>query len=105
MACALLTVCLFESTINGDAFHQWVIDDLLPKLPPRAVLVMDNASFHKREETEKAIVNSGFDLLFLPTYSPDLNPIENKWAQIKSIRRKYRCDDIYMLFMEYGVLF
>ena len=43
----LLTVSLFYSSINTEVFTQWVINDLLPKLPPRSVLVLDNASFHK----------------------------------------------------------
>lgn len=83
-----LTLGLFESTINSDVFYAWLTQDLLPKVPAGAVIVMDNASFHKRQEMVTAINNAGCVLEFLPPYSPDLNPIEHKWAQAKAIRKK-----------------
>ena len=52
---------------------------------------MDNASFHKGKEMQEAIEKAGHTLLYLPAYSPDLNPIEKKWAQIKQLRRTLRC--------------
>ena len=52
---------------------------------------MDNASFHKRADIIKAIDNHGGVLKLLPPYSPDLNPIERKWAQAKPIRRETQC--------------
>ena len=84
----LLTVSLFECSINSDVFHSWVEQDLLPKLPAKSVIVMDNATFHKRQDTQQAIEEAGHILEFLPPYSPDLNPIEKKWAQAKQKRRK-----------------
>jgi len=92
-----LTVCLFDCYINSDVFYTWLTQDLLPKTPPSSVIVMDNASFHKRSDMIEAVENAGHTLLFLPPYSPDLNPIEHKWAQAKSIRRKDRCST-YELF-------
>lgn len=62
--------------------------DLIPKLPEQSVVVMDNASFHKQPEMQNALAAAGHTLLYLPPYSPDLNPIEHKWAQIKALRRK-----------------
>ena len=58
---------------------------------------MDNARFHKRADMVEAIERSGALLEFLPPYSPDLNPIEKKWAQAKAIRKQYHChvDDLY----------
>lgn len=93
----LLTVGLFEANVNADVFHAWLDQDLLKKLPPGSTLVMDNAAFHKREDILKTIRGAGHDLEFLPPYSPDLNPIEPKWAQAKAIRRKTRksTDDIF----------
>lgn len=88
----LLTACLFESNINSDVFHAWITQDLLNKLPEKAVIVMDNATFHKRLDTQMAIRQAGYLLEYLPPYSPDLNPIERKWAQAKALRKKYRCD-------------
>jgi transposase len=61
---------------------------------------MDNASFHKRSDILQAIKNKGCVLEFLPTYSPDLNPIEHLWAKAKSIRKKYHCS-ISKIFQKY----
>jgi transposase len=65
--------------------------DLINKLPKKSVVVMDNATFHKRSDIALMLEKENHTLLFLPPYSPDLNPIEKKWAQAKSIRRKNRC--------------
>jgi len=72
----LVTACLFECTINSDVFHAWVTQDLLHKLPEKSIIVMDNATFHKKFDTQMAIINAGFVLEYLPPYSPDLNPIK-----------------------------
>ena len=85
---ALLTVSLFGTTINTAVFNAWMMQDLLPKLPKNSVVVMDNATFHKGVEMVTALEDAGHTLLYLPPYSPDLNPIEKKWAQVKSLRRK-----------------
>ena len=102
-----LTLGLFESTINSDVFYAWLTQDLLPKVPAGAVLVMDNASFHKRQDMVTAINHAGCVLEFLPPYSPDLNPIEHKWAQAKAIRKKYRCsvDELFFVHSEYAKLY
>ncbi len=54
----------------------------------------------------EAIQQRGMTLEFLPPYSPDLNPIEHKWAQAKAIRRKYRCDpsELFSKHSDYAVL-
>ena len=83
-----LTVDLFKTNINADILYQWTVQSLLLKLPPASVIVMDNATFHKRADIRDAISNDGHTLDFLPAYSPDLNPIKKKWAYAKSIRRK-----------------
>ena len=67
--------------------HGWATQDLLPKLPSHSVVVMDNATFHKRQDIRNAIQNAGHTL-DLPAYSPDLNPIEHKWAQAKALRKR-----------------
>jgi transposase len=88
---ALLTINLFQTTINSLIFTQWVELDLVPVLPPKSVVIMDNAAFHKSSEMKEILHKAGHILLYLPPYSPDLNPIEHKWAQAKAIRRKYQC--------------
>ena len=84
----LLTASLFGTTINTDVFNAWMRQDLMPKLPKSSVVVMDNATFHKGAEMVKALEDAGHTLLYLPPYSPDLNPIEKKWAEVKALRRK-----------------
>ena len=96
----LLNVCLFEGNINADVFYSWVSQQLLFSLPKKAVVVMDNATFHKRSDSIESIEKQGHTVLFLPPYSPELNPIEKKWAQAKSIRKKNRCDP-YELFKSF----
>ncbi len=93
----LTTVCTFDCHINSDIFYAWITQDLLPKSPTGAVLVMDNVSFHKRQDIQSAIQKAGFILEYLLTYSPDMNTIEHKWAQAKALRRKRQCD-IHTLF-------
>ena len=61
---------------------------------------MDNATFHKGTDMEQLIANSGHILLYLPPYSPDLKPIEKKWAQAKHIRNSTQCS-IDTLFSSY----
>lgn len=96
---ALLTVGLFKTNVNADVFTAWLQQDLIPKLPENAVLVMDNATFHKRSDTLQAIEKAGHTALFLPPYSPDLNPIEQKWAQAKALRKQTHCsiEEIFTL--------
>ena len=102
----LVSVGLFEGSINSDVFYAWLTQALVPVLPVNAVVVMDNASFHKRSDMIDAIKQSGALLEFLPPYSPDLNPIEKKWAQAKAIRKRERCDvdTLFSVHMNYDKL-
>lgn len=88
----LLTVSLFQTTVNTAVFNGWVMQHLLPKLPKNSVVVMDNATFHKGKDMIKDLQKAGHTLLYLPPYSPDLNPIEYKWAKAKEIRKKLECN-------------
>lgn len=93
-----ITVDLWDCNINSDVFFLWLNKALTPKLPKQSVVVLDNASFHKRDDMEQALIDAGHSLEFLPPYSPDLNPIEKKWAQSKAIRRQLLCDP-FQLFL------
>ena len=97
LGASLLTACLFSGSVNADVFLAWVEQDLLPKAPEECVIVMDNASFHKRDDIEQAMLDAGHILEYLPAYSPELNPIEHKWAQAKAIRRRCHCsvDEVF----------
>jgi len=66
----------------------WIETFLVPVLKPGQVVILDNATFHKSEKTRRLIENVGCSLLFLPPYSPDLNPIEKFWAWFKARIRK-----------------
>ncbi|WP_074902478.1 transposase [Nitrosomonas communis] len=99
---ALLTIDLFIAHITADIFYAWVTQDLLPKLLPACVIVMDNATFHKRQDIQTPFANAGHTLEYLPSYSPDFNDIEPKWAQAKAIRKREGCS-IEQLFAAYGI--
>ena len=71
----LLSPMCFQGTCNTELFNTWIEKMLIPNLNPGQVLILDNASFHRSE--------AGCRLLFLPPYSPDLNPIEKCWANLK----------------------
>ncbi|WP_100141763.1 IS630 family transposase [Candidatus Hamiltonella defensa] len=96
----LIAVTLLTGSINSDVFYAWVTQELLPALPHPGVIIMDNASFHKREDIQRAIIKAGHLMEYLPPYSPEFNPIEHTWAQAKRKRRELQCD-INTLFSEH----
>ena len=73
--------------MNGETFLAYVTVDLVPELRMGDVLVMDNCSVHEEDRIRPVIEAAGAHLIFLPKYSPDLNPIENAWSKIKAILR------------------
>lgn len=97
----LVAVGLLTGSVNTDVFTTWVDKILLPNIPEKSVIVMDNASFHKGADMQKILEDAGHTLLYLPPYSPDLNPIEKKWAQIKKARRSSgdSIDNIFKSFL------
>jgi putative transposase len=80
--------CLFDGPINGERFHAYVEQFLVPTLKPGDVVILDNLGSHKGKAVRKAIRNVGARLVFLPKYSPDLNPIEQVFAKFKTLLRK-----------------
>lgn len=74
---------VFNSSCNTDLFNNWIEHFLIKELKPGQVVIMDNASFHKSQKTKELIESVGCKLIFLPPYSPDLNPIEKFWANMK----------------------
>ena len=79
---------LLDAPINGDRFLVYVEKVLAPTLAPGDIVIMDNLPSHKRAEARHAIRAVGAKLLFLPKYSPDLNPIEKAFAKLKHLLRK-----------------
>jgi transposase len=80
--------CLFDGPINGEAFLAYVRTFLVPTLREGDVVVMDNLGSHRGKLVRRAIRDAGARLLFLPKYSPDLNPIEQVFAKLKHNLRK-----------------
>ena len=78
---------LFAGSCDRIAFNTWLSEMLCPLLDDRHVVILDNATFHKGSETAALIRSCGASLLFLPPYSPELNPIEKDFANIKRIRQ------------------
>lgn len=80
---------IYNNTSNTESFNKWLQEGLLPELKAGQVVVMDNASFHKSQKTIDLIHEAGCEVLFLPAYSPDLNPIEKFWANLKTWLRSH----------------
>ena len=80
--------CLFDGPINGERFLAYVEQALLPTLKPGDVVILDNLGSHRGKAVRQAIRKAGAHLIFLPKYSPDLNPIEQLCAKLKTLLRK-----------------
>jgi transposase len=80
--------CVIDGPINGQSFQAYVEQMLVPTLKPGDIVIMDNLGSHKGKAVRKAIRAVGAKLFFLPPYSPDLNPIEQVFAKLKTLLRK-----------------
>lgn len=76
--------------IDGDTMQFFVEEMLAPTLKRNELVFLDNCPIHKVEEVTEAIEARGADVIFLPTYSPDMNPIENCWSKVKGILRSHK---------------
>lgn len=96
-----MTSVLINENINSEIFYQWLIDDLLRIAPKKSVIVLDNATFHRRLLIREAIEKDGHKLLYMPSYSPHLHPIEKKWYLLKRIKQKKQnsVEDIFDNFI------
>ena len=96
----LFALDYFEHNINSSIFYDWCKHTLIPSLKTKCVIVMDNARFHKNKRIQKLLNRHGHRILWLPPYSPDLNPIEKKWAQVKFLRQGWMENDLSKLFYD-----
>ena len=80
--------CIVDGAINGETFLAYVEQILVPTLVRGDVVIMDNLGSHKVAGVLQAIEATGATLLYLPPYSPDLNPIEQLFAKLKALLRK-----------------
>jgi transposase len=76
-----------DGAMNGRLFQAWVAQMLTPELRPGDLVIMDNLAAHKAKTVRLAIQARGARLLYLPPYSPDLNPIEQAFAKLKALLR------------------
>jgi transposase len=82
------TACMaIDSATDTEVFQTYVRQVLCPTLRPGDVVIMDNLSPHKNEQTLALIATAGAEVRFLPAYSPDLNPIEKMWSKVKTLLR------------------
>jgi transposase len=78
-----VAVRCYTHATNAVFFNDWFEWELLPAIPEFSLVIMDNASFHKKEQLYRTAAKHNIFLLFLPPYSPDFNPIEKSWANLK----------------------
>jgi transposase len=101
----VLAAMSVEGAASGAVFHAYLERVLLPELrrtKPDAVLAMDNLGAHKTPEVRKLLDGSGVCYRYLPSYSPDLNPIEPAWAQVKAELRRVAARDAGALHRALG---
>ena len=85
---AIIAPFEYEGYTDSHLFNEWFEKHLVPALRPGQVVILDNAAFHKSPELLEIALENGVKIIFLPPYSPDLNPIEKFWANLKRNIRK-----------------
>jgi transposase len=95
---------VFDGAIDGPAFLAYVEQMLAPALRPGDVLVMDNLGSHKVAGVREAVEAAGATLLYLPPYSPDLNPVEQVFAKLKALLRSEAARTVEALWTAVGRL-
>jgi transposase len=95
---------VIDAAVSGDIFRTYVTKFLVLTLKPGDIVVMDNLGSHKVEGVRSAIEAAGAELLYLPPYSPDLNPIEQAFAKLKTLLRKAEARTVETLWTAIGEL-
>jgi transposase len=93
---------VIEGAVNGDVFEWYVRELLCPVLTPGQVVILDNLSAHHRDEVQHLIEERDCTLLFLPSYSPDFNPIEMMFSKLKAWVRKGNWRNVTSLIQAIG---
>jgi transposase len=93
----MLASMTVESATDGDVFLAYLDRVLCPRLQPGQVVVMDNLAAHKVEGVRERIEAVGAELLYLPPYSPDFNPIEQCWSKVKQSLRSAKARTVEVL--------
>ena len=100
----LVAPAVFDGPINGERFLAYVEQVLVPTLTASDIVVMDNLSSHKKPAVRRAIEAVGASVRFLPAYSPDLNPIEQVFAKIKTMLRAKAVRSVEALWNALGAI-
>lgn len=102
----VLCLKLLPKSMNGELFKEFVQNDLVPNLWKGAVVVMDNLKAHKVQGVQEMIEAAGAKIIYLPRYSPDFNPIEHLWWELKAFVRRFKpkTSDSIQKLLELGVL-
>ena len=95
---------VIDGPINGEMFRLYVEQVLAPTLAPGDVVVLDNLGSHKGKAARQAVRARGAHLIFLPPYSPDLNPIEQVFAKLKHLMRKAQARSVDATWRKVGQL-
>lgn len=98
----LMAPWVIKGAMDGSAFAAYVRDVLAPELKPGTVVILDNLATHRNVEAARAIRAAGCWFLYLPPYSPDLNPIEQAFAKLKAQLRKIGARSFTDLFCALG---
>jgi transposase len=98
----LIAPLVLDGAMDGEAFLAYVQQFLAPALRPGDIVVIDNLSSHKVAGVREAIEAVGASLLYLPPYSPDLNPIEQVFAKLKALLRSAACRTLEALWTKIG---
>jgi transposase len=93
-----------DGPMDGEMFRAYVDQCLVPVLQPGDIVILDNLSSHKVRGVREAIAAAGAHLLYLPPYSPDLNPIEKFFARLKALLRKAATRRVDALWNEISAL-
>ena len=93
---------VLDGAVNGEIYAAWVEQFLIPELRPGDVVVADNLSSHKNAKARERIEAVGCRVLFLPPYSPDLNPIEEMWSKVKAYLREAEARTLPALYDAVG---
>jgi len=80
----------YKGTLNGEFFGAYVRDSLAPAMKRGDTLILDNLSAHKVQGALQPLIDKGVNVVFLPVYSQDFNPIEQAWSKMKAVLRKLK---------------
>ena len=78
----------YDGSMDSVLFEYWFEKYLMPNVPPSSTISMDNASFHRKKRLDLIAEKYGHRIIFLPPYSPELNPVENFWAWLRGKLKK-----------------